>query len=69
MKTIITVLSLVGLSLSSPLFAAEANQDALIAQCTRDAQAAGIQEQDMDAFISSCLDEKVGYEKEEKDKE
>ena len=64
MKTIITVLSLVGFVFASPLFAAEANQDALIAKCTQDAKAAGVQEMEMDAFISNCLDEKVGYEKE-----
>ena len=64
MKTIITVVSLVAFSLASPLFAAEANQDALIAKCTQDAKAAGVPDQEMDAFISNCLDEKVGYEKE-----
>ena len=64
MKTIITVVSLVAFSLASPLFAADANQDSLIAKCTQEAQAAGVPDQEMDAFISNCLDEKVGYEKE-----
>ena len=64
MKTFFTVLSFIGFTFASPLFAAQANQDDLVAQCTQDAKAAGIQEQDMDAFISNCLDEKVGYEKE-----
>jgi len=64
MKTIIAVLSLVGFSLASPLFAAQADQNDLIAKCTQDAKAAGVQQPDMDAFISNCLDEKVGYEKE-----
>ena len=64
MKTIITVLSLVGFSLTSPLFAADANVDPLIAKCTQEAKAAGLQGRDMEAFINNCLDEKVGFEKE-----
>ena len=69
MKTIITVLSFAGLMFASPLFAADAkaNQDSLIAQCTKDAKLAGIQEQEMEAFVNNCLDEKIGYEKEEKE--
>lgn len=62
MKAWLALTGLFGLMMFATVHAAEENQEALIAQCEQEAKAQGVE--DIDGFISACLDEKLGYEKE-----
>lgn len=69
MKNIITLISALLVSaVFSTLAIAEvapdqANSEGLIAECSKKADAQ--QPQDKDAFVNECMNEKLGYEKEE----
>ena len=66
MNKYIVVLGFAGLlAAAGQVVAAEADAETVIAQCTNEAKAANVQDQDLDAAISKCLDEKMGYAKEE----
>ena len=64
MKMIVGLLSASAILVAGSSFAAqEQSTDKTVAQCTQQAQKAGVPEQNMDLFIMNCIEDKVGYER------
>lgn len=63
MRNFVMLVSILGLFAGFSVHAVEQNDEALIAQCEKQANAQGVE--DINGFIAACLDEKKGYAKEQ----